>query len=219
MTLAEVPPRAEENPRPVPMDPHDAFWARVLAAIIDMLALSFVYSFVNFVYRRHSGYEWLTHPSPWRWRHAVLDLYWCRLGLANNHLAGLLHQPRSALRRDHRQVALPPARDEMARGGAPPSGRSLRATSRALWTRFLASISLVEWSRCSHAGVSGSAITLPTRWSSRAPRSPRHYSLQASYVGAWCWSVASCCSASPSAPFSSTMVGHRSSCKVWRTRG
>lgn len=60
MTLAGLPPRAEENPRPAPMHPRDAFWARVLAAIVDMLVLSFVYGFVNFVY----GVTQITSGSP-----------------------------------------------------------------------------------------------------------------------------------------------------------
>jgi uncharacterized RDD family membrane protein YckC len=60
MTPADVPPRAEDDRRPTEADARDAFWARVLAAIADMLVLSLIYSFVNFVY----GVTQVTSGSP-----------------------------------------------------------------------------------------------------------------------------------------------------------
>ena len=60
MTLAELPPHADEDLRPIPMDPRDAFWARVLAAIVDALVLSLLYAFVNTIY----GVTQVTSGSP-----------------------------------------------------------------------------------------------------------------------------------------------------------
>lgn len=50
MTLAELPPHTDDDLCPIPMNPRDAFWARVLAAIADALVLSLMYAFVNAVY-------------------------------------------------------------------------------------------------------------------------------------------------------------------------
>lgn len=50
MTIADVPPRADVDSPLAADDASHAFWTRVLAAVVDVLALSLVNAFVNFVF-------------------------------------------------------------------------------------------------------------------------------------------------------------------------